>query len=163
MSRAIEKRLKNKKLFQELKNAYLGSCEAVFLGSVLVGLIQAFLLVSLMALFSLPYKLLAFVFTFFLSFVPLVGTAPVILTLAAYEAFSVDWLSGLVFLGVTGLTVGLSDNLIRIYVMNQGSSKMHPMLALLAVFGGVSTLGVVGLFLGPVLVQMAWTLFWSDT
>ena len=52
MSRAIEKRLKNKKLFQELKNAYLGSCEAVFLGSVLVGLIQAFLLSAITVGFS---------------------------------------------------------------------------------------------------------------
>jgi hypothetical protein len=34
----------------------------------------------------------------------------------------------------------------------QGQSKLHPLLALLSVLGGVGTLGPIGVFVGPIVV-----------
>lgn len=48
--------------------------------------------------------------------------------------------------------VSTVDNLIKPYIL-QGQSRLHPLLALLSVLGGVQTLGPVGLIVGPMVVS----------
>lgn len=48
--------------------------------------------------------------------------------------------------------VSLSDNLIKPWVLH-GQSKLHPLLALLSILGGVQVLGPVGILVGPMLVS----------
>ncbi len=47
--------------------------------------------------------------------------------------------------------VSLSDNVIKPLVL-QGQSNLHPLLALLSVFGGVKAMGPVGIVVGPMVV-----------
>jgi predicted PurR-regulated permease PerM len=65
--------------------------------------------------------------------------------------------SGIV-MGASGVLIGLSDNILRPWV--QGSQdNMHPLIALLAVFGGLAVFGFAGVFLGPVVAACAlWAL-----
>jgi hypothetical protein len=44
------------------------------------------------------------------------------------------------------------DNVIKPFVLH-GQSKLHPLLALLSILGGVTVLGPVGLLVGPMLVS----------
>ena len=43
------------------------------------------------------------------------------------------------------------DNIIKPIVLH-GQSKLHPLLALLSVLGGVAALGPIGIFVGPIAV-----------
>jgi len=43
------------------------------------------------------------------------------------------------------------DNIIKPIVLH-GQSKLHPLLALLSVLGGVGALGPIGIFVGPIAV-----------
>jgi predicted PurR-regulated permease PerM len=49
------------------------------------------------------------------------------------------------------LVVSTIDNVIKPIVL-QGQSKLHPLLALLSVLGGVAALGPIGIFVGPIAV-----------
>ncbi|WP_082145604.1 AI-2E family transporter [Microvirga massiliensis] len=57
-----------------------------------------------------------------------------------------------------GLFVGSLDNVLRPYLISRGI-KMPMVLIFLGVLGGVLTFGIVGVFLGPVLLAVAYTLF----
>ena len=46
----------------------------------------------------------------------------------------------------------MADNVIKPIILH-GQSKLHPLLALLSVIGGVKALGPVGLLVGPMVVS----------
>lgn len=52
-----------------------------------------------------------------------------------------------------GLTISTSDNIVRPLVMKE-HSEMHPLLALVSVFGAVNLFGATGIFLGPVIAAV---------
>jgi predicted PurR-regulated permease PerM len=57
-----------------------------------------------------------------------------------------------------GLFVGNLDNVLRPYLISRGI-KMPMVLIFLGVLGGALTFGIVGVFLGPVMLAVAYTLF----
>ncbi len=55
-------------------------------------------------------------------------------------------------LGVWGfIAATIADYGIKPYILH-GQSNLHPLLALLSVLGGVETLGLIGIFVGPMVV-----------
>ena len=52
-----------------------------------------------------------------------------------------------------GLLTGLIDNVVRTLIL-QGRSKMHPLVSLVAIFGGMEMFGILGIFLGPILAAI---------
>jgi predicted PurR-regulated permease PerM len=54
---------------------------------------------------------------------------------------------------VIGLLVGVSDNIVRSFVL-QGRDEMHPLVSLVAMFGGIAMFGIVGVFIGPILAAI---------
>jgi len=90
--------------------------------------------------------------TFFGALVPFVGAAAVWITASLYLLFFVKdtWTAtGLALWG--GCVVSTIDNVIKPIVLH-GQSKLHPLLALLSVLGGVGALGPIGIFVGPIAV-----------
>jgi predicted PurR-regulated permease PerM len=90
--------------------------------------------------------------TFFFSMVPFVGAAvvwvPVSLYLLAVEKQT--WTAaGLAIWGAA--VVSTADNIVKPLVLH-GRSKLHPLLALLSVLGGVAALGPIGILVGPIAV-----------
>lgn len=89
--------------------------------------------------------------------VPLLGTTVVFVPLAAAVWFDRGLAPALFLLG-WGVGVGQIDNILRPLLM-RGSSEVHPVLILLAAFGGIAWLGVPGILVGPVIVAIAMTLY----
>jgi predicted PurR-regulated permease PerM len=90
--------------------------------------------------------------TFFGALVPFVGAAAVWITASLYLLFFMKdtWTAvGLALWG--GCVVSTIDNIIKPIVLH-GQSKLHPLLALLSVLGGVGALGPIGIFVGPIAV-----------
>jgi predicted PurR-regulated permease PerM len=54
--------------------------------------------------------------------------------------------------------VGMADNVIRPYVIS-GHVKFHPVYIFFSLMGGVQAFGILGLFIGPVVVAIAQALF----
>lgn len=90
--------------------------------------------------------------TFFGALVPFVGAAAVWVSASLYLLLFVKeaWTAaGLALWGVC--VVSTIDNIIKPIVLH-GQSKLHPLLALLSVLGGVGALGPIGIFVGPIAV-----------
>jgi predicted PurR-regulated permease PerM len=99
--------------------------------------------------------------TFLLGIVP--GGPPLVLVPAtAWLFYKGDIVTG-AFLAVWSLTIiVMIDLIIRPYLISLGT-RMPLLVVLLGVFGGVAAFGFIGLFIGPTLLALAYTLIaeWS--
>lgn len=86
------------------------------------------------------------------SMIPFVGAAAVWVSCAAWLFFVQERTGMAIFMVVYGVAIiSTVDNLIKPIVLH-GQSKLHPLLALLSVLGGVRALGPIGVFVGPMAV-----------
>ncbi len=99
--------------------------------------------------------------TFFLSFVPM--GPPLIWVPVTIWLVSIDSLAWAAFMAVWGF-FGVSgvDNVVKPYLISQ-SSNLPFVLVLLGVLGGVLAFGFIGIFLGPILLAIGYSLVleWS--
>jgi len=101
---------------------------------------------------GVPAAFLAAGATFLFAWIPLVGCSPVWLGGAIY-LYSQAAILQAILMVVVGLMAGLVDNFVRPLVL-QGRSKMHPLVSLVAIFGGIEMFGILGIFLGPILAAV---------
>ena len=98
--------------------------------------------------------------TFIVSLVP--GGPPIVAAPAAFWLYRQGSTAWAVFMMAWGLMVGTLDNVVKPLLISRGGST--PMiLVMLGVFGGAFAFGVIGMFLGPTLVALGYSLFeqWS--
>lgn len=133
------------------------AAHGVVVGQLFTGGVQAGLALIFLFALSVPGAFLWGVLAFVLSFIPLFGTTPVTLGASVY-LFS-QGRSGAGIVMLVGLVlIGSIDNVIRPMVAS-GEGHMHPLLSLVAIFGGLATIGAAGIFLGPVIAALAlWSL-----
>ena len=130
-----------------------GAISGVLKGSFLIALIQGTAGVIGFWLFGLPQPLLWGAATVVSSMVPNVGTSLVLVPAVAYLFFT-GHNPQAIGLGVWGaLVVGVVDNLVWPKLASR-NLKMHPVLALLAVVGGLQIFGVLGFLFGPIIVSV---------
>jgi predicted PurR-regulated permease PerM len=101
---------------------------------------------------GVPAAFLAAGATFLFAWIPLVGSSPVWLAGAIY-LYTQEALLHAICMVVVGLLTGLVDHIVRSLIL-QGRSKMHPLVSLVAIFGGIKMFGILGIFLGPILAAV---------
>ncbi len=92
--------------------------------------------------------------TFFLSFIPVIGAAPVALGLGLAELLMGSYGHALGFV-IVAVIAGTTDNLVRPYLVSSNEQDLHPVVSLLAIIGALLLFGMPGLFLGPVIASVA--------
>jgi predicted PurR-regulated permease PerM len=112
---------------------------------------SAVMLLSYLTL-DVPAAFLAAGATFLFAWIPLVGCSPVWLAGAIY-LYAQDAMLKALLMVVCGLLAGLVDNFVRPMIL-KGRSKMHPLVSLVAIFGGIEMFGIMGIFLGPILAAV---------
>ncbi|MGK5084067.1 AI-2E family transporter [Bdellovibrionota bacterium FG-1] len=136
----------------QLMVALAGTCRSVILASVVSGVVQA----SVEFLFCLPTgvpnTMLIALLVFLASFVPVIGAAPITFGVAFYQFFIDRNTVGVVLL-CAAVLISVLDNLIRPLFL-KGSANLHPLMAFVAAFGGLQTLGFSGVFLGPIIASV---------
>jgi predicted PurR-regulated permease PerM len=131
--------------FEEVSRAVVSS-------TLLAAIVQAVLAGIGFSVAGLGNVFLLTLLTFFGALVPFVGAAAVWGSASLYLLFFVKNTWAAVGLGLWGLcVVSTVDNIIKPIVLH-GQSKLHPLLALLSVLGGVGALGPIGIFVGPIAV-----------
>ncbi len=87
-----------------------------------------------------------------MALIPFIGSAAVWVPVCLWLAFIDDRPVAAIVLTAYCLgVVSMIDNVIRPYIL-QGRSSLHPLLALLSVIGGAQALGLIGIFVGPMVV-----------
>jgi predicted PurR-regulated permease PerM len=137
---------------------------SVLYGVVGTALLQGVLAALGFAIARVPgAPFLGFV-TFFVSAVPagpLVVAAPAAFWL--YRQQATGWA---VFILIWGLLVGGLDNVVKPLLISRGGGGTTPVvLVMLGVLGGAMAFGLIGLFLGPTLIAIGYSLFaaWSSS
>ena len=136
-------------LIKKLEDAVSG----VVKGSFLVALIQGLVGTLGYLIFGLPAAFLWGAFTVIAALVPNVGTL-------------IAWLPAVIYLLVTGhtgsaiglaiwsiLITGTIDNIVSPRLVG-GKVKLHPLLVLISVLGGIHLFGYMGFLLGPIIMAI---------
>ncbi|MFO1519536.1 MAG: AI-2E family transporter [bacterium] len=123
----------------------------VFYSSFLAGLIQAVFATVGYYFAGVEAYWVWGVVTFFVSFIPVLGTSLVIVPLVLMLLFQ-GQTGQAVFLGLyCGLVVGLVDNLLKPLLIK---SNMHPVVLFLSIFGGLTVFGATGVLIGPIIFSL---------
>ena len=135
---------------------------AVALGVVVTALVQAVLAGLGLAIAGVPFAGVLSALAL-LSSIAQLGPAPVLIPAVIWLFWSGNPVWGTI-LGVWTVIVGLLDNVIRPLLIKKGAD-LPLLLILVGVIGGLIAFGVVGLFVGPVVLAVSYTLLvaWTRT
>jgi len=133
---------------------------AVVFGQLFVALADGVAAIIGFYVFGVPLPMFWGVITAFFALIPPVGTAVIWVPVSFYMVlngyFTNDYITlskgiGLFVYGVLILTT--IDNILRVKII-QAKANVHPLIVIAGVIGGVNLFGVVGLFLGPILLSL---------
>ena len=126
-------------------------------GTVLVGFAVGLIMGLIYCFLGFPAPTIAGFFTSLAAMIPFV--VPVIFILVA----GFIWLSGSLIKAIILLAIGtivmfIADHFVK-PVLIVGTTKLHFLAVLFGLLGGVETLGLIGLFLGPMIMVLFMTLW----
>lgn len=128
----------------------------VALGVVLTALIQSVLAGAGLAIAGVPFPGLLTAFMFMLA-VAQIGPAPVLIPAVIWYFYTSDSTVAPFVLLAWAVFVGVIDNVIRPILIQRGGDM--PLLMVFAgVVGGLLSFGLIGIFLGPVVLAVVYTL-----
>lgn len=137
------------RLFSQIRQSVFAN----LYGILAVALAQGLLTSAGVAIVGVGSPLLLGIAAAVCSLIPFVGPTLVWLPVTIFLFASGHPWKGLFLLAWGAIAVGTSDNIIRPLVIAR-QVKLHPLLLLFALIGGVREFGFVGLFIGPVLMSV---------
>ena len=151
----IRKRTMKKLVGQFEKVTY-----AVVFGQLFIAFSQGFLATIGFYLFGVPLPIFLGVLTAFCALIPMVGTAiiwvPASLYMILIGYFTQNYVilsKGIWLFSYGVLVISTIDNILRIKIM-ESHADVHPIITIAGVIGGVNLFGVMGLFIGPILLPL---------
>jgi predicted PurR-regulated permease PerM len=125
---------------------------SVFLASIAAAAAQAFIMFLSYLVLRVPGAFLAGGATFIFAWIPILGSTPVWLFGAGY-LYAKGRTTAMIIMLLLGGFTSVIDNYIRPMVL-KGRSELHPLVSLVAIFGGIGMFGILGVLIGPVLAAV---------
>lgn len=123
-------------------------------GVILIAALQGFLgMIAFWAL-GVPSAVLWGVIMFVLSMIPALGAFLVWLPAAIYLFATGAWIQGILLVAWGAIVIGSVDNFLRPRLVGQ-KTGMHDLVIFFSVLGGLQVFGILGLFVGPVVVGIS--------
>ena len=144
----------------KITNEFKCITHTVIYAQLVVAIVQGIVGTIGFYIFGVPFPLILGVLLAFASLIPLIGTgiiwfpASLFLILSGY--FSNNYLVmgkgiGLFFYGF--LIISLIDDLLLVKLVH-AKAKVNPIITIVGVIGGVSIFGIIGIFIGPILLPL---------
>jgi len=141
---------------QHLVEVVKNTVQSVVYGVIGTGLAQGIVAAVGFTIAGVPSPVLLALFTFFLSFIPF--GPPIVWIGASIWLFAQGWMGWGIFMVLYGLLcISSVDNLVKPYIISRGS-KLPFVVMFIGVLGGVATFGFIGIFLGPTLLAVGFSL-----
>jgi predicted PurR-regulated permease PerM len=140
--------------FQRIQTRTTDLINGIVRGNLFVGAIQMLIGAIGFFLFGLPAPLLLGMLYGILSLVPAIGALLVTVPAVITVFFIHGPIMALLFIGYFILTNMIVDNLIAPKIIGS-QTKLHQLLILFSVVGGIQQFGFIGIILGPVIVALA--------
>lgn len=137
----------------ELRERVTSTVVANFYGGVAVGALQGTLTGLSFWVLGLESPVLWGVVTGFFSLMPVIGSGLVWVPASIVLALTGHLGKGLILAGLGIIVIGTVDNIVRPLIIRK-SVQLHTLLVFFALLGGVELFGVLGLFVGPVILSV---------
>ena len=139
--------------YQELVATISSAITANVYGVLVVAVVQGTLGAIGYAIAGLPSVMLWSVATALFSMIPLGGTALVWLVACVYLLAIGSWGKALFMLAWGAGLISTADNVVRPLVLS-GRVKLNTLLIFFSLLGGVEAFGIIGIFLGPIVISV---------
>ena len=136
-----------------LINKIIEAVNGVVKGSFLVALGQAIIATIGFYIFGVPEPFVWGAFTLVAALVPTVGTGLSLIPAVIYLAVTGNAGSAIGLAIWGAVAVGLIDNFLGPKLIG-GSTKLHPVLVLIAIIGGIQLFGILGFLIGPIIMAI---------
>ena len=136
----------------ELLTQFATVVRAVVLATFLAALVQGVLATLALWACGFDHLLLLLVGSVVASLIPVAGTTLVWAPCAVILAAQGHYLSAALLTVWGAAVIGTMDNVVRTYILNN-DTKLHPLLALISVLGGIQVMGFWGVFVGPIVAS----------
>ncbi|MCL2232123.1 MAG: AI-2E family transporter [Treponema sp.] len=134
-----------------LTSKFLDITRNLFLGYIMVALTQSIVAFIIFTIFGVPGTLVFAVITFVLVFIPLIGPLTIWLPLGIMMIAGGDVARGILFMSLSAIFISGTENILR-PIFLKDRIKLHPLIILFAILGGLVVFGFNGLILGPMIV-----------
>ncbi len=144
----------DKRYEQELLQRFAQVSRAVVVATLLTALTQG-ALAGIGYAFALPREAPIFLLTALTTvsaLIPLVGAFAIWACVCIWVYVQGEPVTAIVLAVYCTLVVSAIDNIMKPLILH-GQSKLHPLLALLSILGGIQAFGPVGILVGPMLVS----------
>ncbi len=138
---------------REILRRVCDTVHGVFIGTVLVAIVQGLLVGVILALVKGPAPVALGMLTFGVSLVPILGAPLVYIPVAGFLFLQGNNVGGAVLLGAGILVVSQVDNLLRPFIVGQRVA-LHPFAVFIFILGGATVIGPVGLMAGPMILAL---------
>jgi predicted PurR-regulated permease PerM len=142
---------------QQILDRIAAAISGTLRGQVVLSFLQGIVAGCGFAFFSVPNPVLWGGVIVLVSFIPLIGTALVFVPAALYLVAIGHWALGVGLLLWEIVSIGLVDKGLGPKLMSHGT-RLHPMVVLLAVLGGIGMFGPIGILIGPIVVSILFAL-----
>lgn len=137
---------------EEVLTALRSSIDAVIRGRLLVSVAQGVFLSIGFIIFGVANPVLWGFVGSIASLIPALGTSLITIPAVLYLFVNGSYGAGLGLLVWGAVAVGLVDDTLSFFILKR-TIKIHPLLILFSILGGVQLFGVIGLIAGPVVVS----------
>ncbi len=137
---------------RELIDQFAKVVRSVVTATFLCALLQALATTIILGLLGFPHLIILFLVCLMAAMIPLVGTWPIWGPCALWLFWTGHWIQGTFLLVYGTAFVGLMDNVVRTHVL-KNDTALHPLLAFISVLGGLQTMGLWGVFIGPIVAS----------
>ncbi len=140
-------------IISKLKSAV----NSVIKGNLTIALIQGALAGVGFAIFGVPNFIFWGILAGLCALIPSIGTALVVFPAVVYLFISGDLWQALGLAGWGIVAVGLIDNFLGPKILGK-NIKIHPLIILFSVLGGIAEFGPIGFILGPLIISFLFAL-----
>jgi len=129
----------------------------IFKGSFLIAIVQGLLMAIGLTIFGVPNAAVWGVVAGMSSFIPTLGTSIVSVPAILFLFFTAGPLYALGMLLWSIIMVGTIDNILSPYVISK-DTDISSLFILLSILGGISLMGPIGIFIGPLVLSLLYSL-----
>src|SRR5256886_6432857 len=136
---------------EELLQEFANVSSATLVGAALTAAVQAVLATIGFALGHVPRPVFLGIATLVASFVPVIGTALIWIPVTALLVLTGHWTAA-IFIGAwCGVLLTAADSVVKPLALS-GKGDMHTALVFLALLGGITMFGLLGIIAGPLVI-----------
>jgi len=126
---------------------------ATLYGNIMTGLIQAGLGIFILWILDFSAPIFWGMMMGLASFIPIVGTSLIWWPQVVYLFIAGQYIKGFILMGFGMIVIGQIDYFLRPFFMAT-KTKIHNMILILGIIGGLTIFGFLGLILGPLIMAL---------